>query len=169
VDWVHLTAGVLRGYRLHLSGLHGPAHGLRVRANALALAALTPGAEPRVVEAFALFHDGWRHDEQRDLGHGKRAAAAVRRWAEETAWPLGQAEACAWHEHGGTSTEPTIGCCWDADRPDLSRLGVRPRARLLSTRAAREPAVQAAAWERGARFHPDTEGATAWGVDARRL
>lgn len=175
MDWPSLTTSVLRGYRLHLAGLHGPAHWLRVRANALALAVLTPGAEPRIVEAFALLHDGWRHDEDRDLGHGERAAAAVRRWAAEGVLPLcaaetdALAEACARHEHGETSTDPTIGCCWDADRLDLSRLAIRPRARLLSTAAAREPAVQALAWERGAGGHLDAAGASTWGLDLSRL
>ncbi|MDP9256978.1 MAG: hypothetical protein M3Q31_10540, partial [Actinomycetota bacterium] len=43
---------------------------------------------------------------------------------------------CTHHTEGRTTNDPTVGCCWDADRLDLRRLGVRPRARFLSTEAA---------------------------------
>jgi hypothetical protein len=32
---------------------------------------------------------------------------------------------------------PTIGCCWDADRLDLSRVGIEPDTELMSTDAGR--------------------------------
>lgn len=150
-----LAEAVLRGYRLANAGVHGPAHWLRVRANGLLLAARTPGADVEVVELFALFHDSEREDEGRDPGHGERAAAAVRRLAARGGLVLSKARldllaaACAGHDHPQVSTDPTIGCCWDADRLDLSRLGRRPIAALLSTVAALDAAIQAGAWECG--------------------
>ena len=39
---------------------------------------------------------------------------------------------------GETTTDPTIGCCWDADRLDLGRVGIEPEAEYQSTVAARE-------------------------------
>lgn len=169
-EWTPLARRVLAGYRLDPGGIHGPRHWLRVRANGLALAAMTPGADARVVEIFALLHDGWRRDEGHDLGHGARAAEAVLALSAEGLLELERdrlvilAEACRGHEHGAVSAEPSIGCCWDADRLDLSRLGRRPRAALLSTAAARDPGLQARAWQAGLEDAPDPAGARAWGL-----
>lgn len=170
----HLAARVLGTYRLTLNGFHGPAHWLRVRSNGLALAAATPGADVQVVEVFALFHDGWRENEDRDPQHGERAAAQVTAFAAEGALPLtpGQVEtlvaACAGHNHPQVSADPTIGCCWDGDRLDLSRLDRRPRADRLSTAAALDPALQARAWSSGQNDVLDHKGLAAWGLAARR-
>lgn len=145
-----------------------------MRANGLWLAARTPGADVEVVELFALFHDSEREDEGRDPGHGERAAVAVRRLAAQGGLTLPAprlellAAACAGHDHPQVSADPTIGCCWDADRLDLSRLGRRPNAALLSTAAALEAEVQAAAWERGSGRVFDAEGARTWGLGERR-
>ena len=46
--------------------------------------------------------------------------------------------ACTHHTDGETTTDPTIACCWDADRLDLGRVGIEPEADYLSTAAARE-------------------------------
>lgn len=151
-----LVAAVLADYRLDVDGLHGPAHWARVRINGLALSARTPGADVEVVELFALLHDAARIDEDRDRGHGERAAGLVRRLVASERLILSVervellAEACAGHEHGRVSGDPTIGCCWDADRLELSRLGRKPVAKLLSTAAAMDAGLQAEAWERGA-------------------
>lgn len=169
-----LVEQVLAQYALDLHGTHGVGHWLRVRANGLALAAMTPGADAAVVELFALLHDSQRWDEGGDRGHGERSADFARSLAEDGALRLDAvrldllATACAGHEHGRVSADPTIGCCWDADRLELSRLGRRPIARLLSTRAALDPEMQAAAWTRGNGRHFVTDGARAWGVRAPR-
>ena len=132
-----------------------PGHWLRVLENGRTLAAATPGADPALVELFALLHDSRRLDEDGDRGHGERAAAYVRDSRGEGMLDLGServallAAACARHEMGEVSADPTIGCCWDADRLELARLGRRPIARLLSTAAALDPGIQAAAWQRG--------------------
>jgi uncharacterized protein len=150
-----LHATVLAGYRLSRDGIHGPSHWARVRLNGRALAARTPGADGEVVALFALLHDARREHDGDDPAHGERAAALAEALAAQRKLRLDAARlgllvaACAGHAYGRVSEEPTIGCCWDADRLDLSRLGRRPEARLLSTRAAREPAIQATAWRRG--------------------
>jgi uncharacterized protein len=165
-----LLREVLSGYALDPEGIHGVGHWLRVRANGLALAARTPGADAVVVELFALLHDCRRRDEDRDIGHGERAADHARHLAREGVLRLDPArldllaEACAGHEHGGVSRDPTIGCCWDADRLELSRLGRPPKARFLSTDAAQDPVLQDEAWNRGATDWHDQAGAAAWGA-----
>ena len=166
-----LVARVLSDYALDLRGIHGPAHWLRVRGNGLALAAMTPGADAIVVELFALLHDCRRQDEEHDLGHGERAAAHARRLAAEGALWIDPArldllaEACAGHEHGAVSADPTIGCCWDADRLELSRLWRRPKERFLSMKAALDPDLQHAAWTRGTEGIVDGLAASVWGLE----
>lgn len=162
-----LAAWAVAGFALPPHSIHGPDHWLRVLENGRALAALTPGADPAVVELFALLHDSQRLDDDSDPGHGERAARCVRALpglgldARRTAL---LAEACARHEKGEVSADPTIGCCWDADRLDLSRLHRRPLARLLSTSAARDPMLQAAAWQRGLNRAGTPDLAPHWGL-----
>jgi uncharacterized protein len=143
----------LESYRLDPSGIHGPSHWLRVLRNGRELARLTPGADLAVIEHFSLLHDCCREDDGADLCHGERAAEYVAELGERLSLPEDQRTlliaACDGHEHGDVSDDPTIGCCWDADRLDLSRLHRRPIADLLSTSAARRADVQAAAWIRG--------------------
>ena len=50
--------------------------------------------------------------------------------------------ACKWHAHGRLSAEPTIGTCWDADRLDLGRVGMAPRADYMSTELGRKIAAR---------------------------
>jgi uncharacterized protein len=49
-------------------------------------------------------------------------------------------EALTYHADGLVSEHPTIGCCWDADRLDLPRCGIRVDPVMLSTPAARRRA-----------------------------
>ena len=166
-----LVAEVLGDYRLAVGGVHGPGHWLRVHANGLALAARTPGADAGVVELFALLHDCQRLNENADRGHGARAAKYVRRLSVDGLLRLDSsrlevlATACAGHELGRVSDDPTIGVCWDADRLELSRLGRRPIPELLSTEAARDFALQEIAWQRGRYGTVERGHASSWGLD----
>lgn len=165
-----LVRAVLVSYRLPLAGVHGPAHWLRVLVNGHALAALTPDADAEVVGLFALLHDSHRVNEHRDPQHGERAADFVRQLASQGLLPIEGpritvlAAACARHELGEVTNHPTIGCCWDADRLELSRLHRRPKPELPSTKAAMSPALQAAAWVRGAGQVVDPVLARDWGL-----
>jgi uncharacterized protein len=46
--------------------------------------------------------------------------------------------ACTQHSNGMTEAPVTVQACWDADRLDLGRVGIRPRAEYLCTAAAVE-------------------------------
>jgi uncharacterized protein len=170
-----LVRAILVGYRLPLSGVHGPAHWLRVRANGEALAGATHGADLEVIRLFALLHDSRRVNEHTDPQHGARAADLARELASQGLLPikgrrvLVLAAACARHELGEVTDHPTIGCCWDADRLELSRLHRRPKPELLSTKAALSPAVQAAAWVRGTGQVVDPILAREWGLPQGEL
>ena len=45
--------------------------------------------------------------------------------------------ACDLHTDGLTEADPTVQACWDADRLDLFRVGIRPRPDRLCTDAGR--------------------------------
>lgn len=122
------------------SVLHGVGHWTRVATIGEELAAKTSHADVAVIHAFGAFHDCQRVNDGPDPDHGRRAAALVRELDlglddEQTATLV---DAISDHADGKTSTNPTIGCCWDADRLDLRRLGRRPKPALLSTAAALE-------------------------------
>lgn len=165
-----LVRAVLAQYRLPVAGVHGPIHWLRVAENGAALAAATPGADAALVEAFALLHDARRLTEGEDDAHGDRAAAFCRDLARKGLLRIGSArlqilaEACAGHERGRISTDPTVGVCWDSDRLELSRLGIRPDPALLSTSAAQAPAMQSEAWTRGRGGSFNRKLGIRWGV-----
>ena len=140
-----LVAAVLARYRLPRFGTHGVGHWARVLENGRRVAAAT-GASLQVVELFALFHDSMRRNEALDPDHGRRGA--------ELAWKLRGfnselddegfgllLEACSHHTDGGLTSDPTVGACWDADRLDLMRVGIRTNPRRLCTSAAREPSL----------------------------
>ena len=158
-----LIEAVCQGFALRLDGIHGIAHWVRVRAIGLRLAAAT-GAEPAVVELFALFHDSKRLNESRDPHHGRRAADLLRSWRASLG-ALAEADferllwACEHHTAGLTEADVTVQTCWDADRLDLGRVGIRPRPELLCTLAARQPGTIEWAYRqsRQARFTMDGE------------
>ena len=132
-----------QGFALRLEGIHGTAHWARVRDNGLRLAEQT-GANTKVVELFAYLHDSKRLNDGHDPQHGARAArfaASIR----ISLLDLSDSDfellrfACEFHTDGLTEADVTVQTCWDADRLDLGRIGVRPDPRRLCTSAAREP------------------------------
>ena len=126
-------------------GHHGVAHWARVRANGLMLADQT-GANRKVVELFAFFHDARRVNEHTDDGHGARGAALATqlkgRYFEATDEEMDLLHyACTHHSDGFTQGDATVLTCWDADRLDLGRVGITPKAKYLCTDAARTTLV----------------------------
>jgi uncharacterized protein len=137
-----LLAAIRREYALPWNGTHGVSHWGRVRENGLRLAETT-GADRQVVELFAYLHDSKRRNERRDPGHGARAAEFVRTLqgslidlSEESLELL--VYACTYHTDGLTEAQVTVQTCWDADRLDLGRVGIRPQACYLCTPAAKD-------------------------------
>ncbi len=153
-----LVERVCLGFALPLHSIHGPAHWLRVRENGLRLAELT-GADCAVVELFALFHDSKRLGDGRDPEHGPRAAQFLRSLRGLLGF-LAETDfehllfACAHHTAGWTEADLTVQACWDADRLDLGRVGIRPVPERLCTSAAREPGLLAWAYARSRADQP---------------
>ena len=136
-EFANLWTLTAKQFRLGANTLHGPDHWQRVERNALRI---TPhsGADVQIVRLFAVFHDSQRMNESHDPEHGRRAAE----WAGELRsreFELPDpsfdilCQALIWHDKGQTSDDPTIGTCWDADRLDLTRIGVRPHVSYMST------------------------------------
>lgn len=149
--------GFLRGhFALEWDGIHGAAHWARVRFHGLRLAGRN-GARADVVELFAFLHDAERRHDGVDRDHGKRGARLARRLNGEHFQldALGLDLLChaiESHSEGHVEGDLTVRTCWDADRLDLSRLGIRPDPRRLATDEARQADVIEEAWRR-ARGH----------------
>jgi uncharacterized protein len=45
--------------------------------------------------------------------------------------------ACRWHSHGSVLDDVTVSTCWDADRLDLERIGIKPDPERLCAEAAK--------------------------------
>jgi uncharacterized protein len=150
-----LLRSIVDGYRLRLDGVHGLSHWARVLENGRRLAAAT-GADLRVVELFAVFHDACRTAEGVDHGHGRRGARLAERLRrrhfdlDDQAFDL-LVHACEEHTAGLREGDPTVLTCWDADRLDLLRCRIEPRPGRLCTEAARDPALLAWANDRARR------------------
>lgn len=147
-----LIATIRAQFALDWYGIHGIQHWERVRDNGLRLA-LTTGANPTVVELFAFLHDSRRLDDWEDQGHGARAAAYLQT-LRRCYFDISDEElellvyACQHHSDGLMEGDVTVLTCWDADRLDLGRVGIRPNPRYLCTPAAREPEMLAWAYRR---------------------
>ena len=144
-----ISAGLLRtlqeAYQLSWDGIHGYHHWVRVRQNGLRLAGMT-GASSDVVELFAFLHDSQRRNDSIDPHHGKRAADFIDslkdvhvRLTDEELQLLKYA--CARHTDGLTEGDVAVQTCWDADRLDLGRVGIRPDAQRLCTSVAKQPDI----------------------------
>ncbi|MCX7199377.1 MAG: hypothetical protein NTW37_15770 [Proteobacteria bacterium] len=141
-------------FRLDFAGgIHGVPHWSRVWFHGRRLAA-SMDINPAVLAWFAFLHDSQRHNDGGDPLHGHRAAdfaLGLRRdgLVGELA-PLEFEQLCEamrLHSDGHTESDPAIIACWDADRLDLGRVGITPRANRLCTPHARMPRTIDAALE----------------------
>jgi uncharacterized protein len=124
---------------------HGPKHWLNVATNGIKLAK-AEGENPLFCELFGLLHDCQRRGDGGDPGHGRRAAAYARQI--RTMLPLGAGDfkrlsyALTWHDDKTHTRDLGIGCCWDADRLDLPRVGVVTDPNFLNTETAKLIAIR---------------------------
>lgn len=118
-------------------GIHSLSHWRRVYENRIRLTDES-GANRPVVELFALFHDSQRFPDGHDLGHGHRGAEYTKTLFDlnDTDFEL-LYEACRNHTDKVTHDDVTIQTCWDLDRLNLGRVGMRPDPDFLNTEVAR--------------------------------
>lgn len=123
-------------------GIHGITHWARVLHIGMHLAKKN-GANSKVVQLFALFHDSKRMTEGSDPDHGPRAAQFALN-LHEMFFKLGGnelhllVEACRKHTSSADHENMTVKTCFDADRLDLGRVGIRPDKLLLCTDEAKQ-------------------------------
>lgn len=149
-------------FQLNWKGVHGVSHWARVRVNGL-LIAKQNGANPKIIELFAFLHDVKREAEFNDPDHGERAAHFIAALSNKF---LGLNEqekqllchACEFHSKGLVEGDLTIRTCWDADRLDLGRGGVRPDTKKLCTDIGKQKDFFEAAYQRAIHQHSAQPG-----------
>lgn len=164
---------IYKQYAQSSNGTHGVSHWARVLENGRLLTEKT-GANLKVVELFAVFHDSKRISEKRDPGHGLRGAeyaASLR----GKAYQLSDTDfdllyyACAHHTDGETEADITVQVCWDSDRLDLGRAFITPVPEKLCTAPAKDLALIDWAHKRScSRFVPELV-LNEWGVNVTTL
>jgi len=134
-----------RRFVLPAESPHGMSHWHEVLRNGRAIWGYTREADIEVIEAFAILHDMERLNEASDIDHGHRAATVIS-YMDELPLIADKMpklyEAIRRHADGDTTTDPTIGACWDADRLDLIRFGIQPDPAYLSTERGKYLAEQ---------------------------
>ena len=147
IDFEKLWDVIESHYSLGGHSIHGPRHWRRVEENGLHLASETEGADITVIRLFAVFHDSCRENEGHDPMHGQRGAALARNF-HGSLFETNQDQlellclACSTHHQGAMSDDPTIGCCYDADRLDLIRVRIEPDPQFMNTKRGREMAAK---------------------------
>ena len=141
-----------RAYKMDHNGFHGFDHWMRVLHNGRLLAD-AENANLKVVELFCLLHDTRRLNEDEDPLHGRRAANYAQTlrgvWFDVSGDEMDLlTEALTYHSDGYTVGDITVKVCWDADRLDLGRVGIRPSPERLCTNTAKSPFVLEEAYQR---------------------
>ena len=159
-------------FALSRTGVHGITHWARVLENGHLLARST-GADLRVITFFAVFHDSKRVREGTDDGHGLRGAEYAKELLGKM-YDLTDDQfdllytACAAHTDGLTEGNVTVQTCWDADRLDLLRVGVRPSPKRLCTPIARTKKIIAACSAQAKSRYVSALIRSEWRVDLKK-
>ncbi len=122
--------------------IHGEGHWQKVHENGQEVGK-TCGADLEVVSLFAILHDCCRQDDGDDPEHGLRAARFTAEISPQYLTYLSREQlavllfAIANHTAAGTTNDPTLGTCLDADRLEYGRDGSKLEAKYMSTDAAK--------------------------------
>ena len=134
-----LVKEILSQFKINKRGVHGPSHWARVKHHGLIIGEQV-GADLEVIKLFAFLHDSQRVSEYSDPEHGSRAAQYAKSLNGKF-FDLKQDQmelltlAMEGHSNGDLHLKPTIQTCWDADRLDLGRVGIKPSGEFLSATA----------------------------------
>ena len=127
------------GIMLKNTSNHSLSHWKRVEENGLHLASIN-GADILVISLFSYLHDARRIHEGDDDGHGVRAAKLLDQLISAGIINISDlqykqlSKALIWHNSDkAKSDDITIQSCWDADRLDLGRVGIKPDPNRLFT------------------------------------
>ena len=102
------------------------------------------GADKDVIMAFAYLHDSERKDNGEDFEHGKRASIFIDTIRDTELNFLNDSQiaklkrACELHTVEHRTGDLTIEICFDADRMDLLRVGIKPLPDRMATERGAE-------------------------------
>lgn len=122
-----------------LDELHGLKHWKNVHRNGVLLMQMQSNVNPFVVIAFAYLHDCCRINNGNDESHGERALGAIDEIRNTILKNFSNEEisllkaACLLHTSIQKVGNPTIDICFDADRLDLDRVGIKPNPLKMAT------------------------------------
>ena len=126
-----------------LGDTHGLPHWQRVERNGILLSIqngrIRDDINIKVVCYFAYLHDKCRLNNGTDVEHGSRAADMLPTLRTTILSELTDEEvillekACRYHTSKRMTGNPTVDVCFDADRLDLGRVGIRPNPKLMAT------------------------------------
>jgi uncharacterized protein len=139
-DRAGLIALIKSEFKLDWGGIHGANHWARVLYHGKTIGELRQ-ADLLVVELFGFLHDSCRLNDGRDPQHGQRAADFAH-GIQGDFFHLKPSQldilcfAMQHHSGGEVSTNATIQTCWDSDRLDLGRVGIKPSAQYISEEAS---------------------------------
>lgn len=136
---------ILADTTVHWGSIHGIGHWKRVAGYGCFLSKHEK-VEERILVLFGYFHDCKRHSHGSDPEHGSRAAEYLLTYSPEE---LGLSEqeqhrlavACKYHTCELDTTDLSIKACWDCDRLDIGRLGIKTDPNRLFTKTAKRIAV----------------------------
>jgi uncharacterized protein len=137
IDFRKLWEILTEQFPLSIHSIHGPRHWKQVERNGLLIAKET-GVDETIIKLFALFHDSRRENENIDNGHGLRGAELARS-LKGVLFDLPDKrleimiDACQYHTEDRRTSDITIATCWDADRLDLPRVGIKPDPDKMGT------------------------------------
>ncbi len=151
-DFQEIARKAKQRYALSLKGIHGVAHWQRVQENGLKLAKHN-GANKDIVKLFSFLHDCCRENDGGDPFHGPRAAEFTIGLRDDLIVADDQVfaklvEAIRDHTSVRQTNDIDIGTCWDADRLDIGRVGMRPDCYYLNTSIAKEKWIRNWAYRR---------------------
>jgi len=138
-DRAGLIALIKSEFKLDWGGIHGANHWARVLYHGKTIGEIRQ-ADLLVVELSGFLHDSCRLNDGRDPQHGQRAADFAH-GIQGDFFHLKPSQldtlcfAMQHHSGGEVSTNTTIQTCWDSDRLDLGRVGIKPSAQYLSEEA----------------------------------
>ena len=138
--------------RLHESEIHGLKHSILVFLHAMRLSSklqeIGIAIDRAVCTWFSFLHDACRENDASDEGHGKRASEMVNEIRNSYLSELTDNQisilksALEFHDRKIKLTlNNTVGVCLDADRLDLTRVGITPDPSLMTTKAGCDNAI----------------------------
>lgn len=141
IEFNRLWRRVIEDPGLRSSHIHGPEHWKRVERNGIYIGKQI-GADLEVIKLFALFHDSKRQNDGIDPGHGRRGADFAKK-LRNIHFEISDKQfnifynACKLHTRQIHTKDNTMGACWDADRLDLGRIGMKPSSKFMNTETAK--------------------------------